>query len=162
MLMGEGDCGKGTFSKFIAAEYGLSTMSSSEHACDLFMFDKLKDKYGYSTPLECYNDRRNHRVEWYEGIYDFNKDNLTALAESLYSQYDIYDGVRHILEFNAIKKAGLFDISIWIDAGERTEGESQDSISVTREMADIIILNNGTEEEFLLKIQRVFSLLRLH
>lgn len=157
MLMGEGDCGKGTFSHFVSTEYGLKCRSSSYHACELFMFEKLKKQYGYDTPLECYNDRRNHRAEWYEGIYAFNKNHLTALAESLFSQFDIYDGVRHKLEFEAIKKANLFDLSIWISAGERTNGESSDSISVTKEMADIIIMNNGTEDEFLSKIRRLFD-----
>jgi hypothetical protein len=159
MLMGEGDCGKGTLCKFVAVKYGMSAKSSSEHACEIFMFDQLKDKYGYKSPKECHADRRNHRKEWYEGIYAFNKVKLTALGEDLYSKYDIYDGVRHKDEFTAMKDAGLFDISIWIDSSERVDGESQESISVTKDMADIIILNNGSEEEYIAKIEALFSVL---
>lgn len=159
MLMGEGDCGKGTLCKFVQKEYGITAKSSSEHACEVFMFDQLKDKYGYKTPQECHADRRNHRTEWYDGIYDFNKEKLTALGEDLYSKYDIYDGVRHKDEFAAMKAEGLFDIAIWIDASERTEGESESSMSVTIDMADIVILNNGTEEEYIPKIKALFDVL---
>lgn len=161
MLMGEGDCGKGTLCKFVENKYGLSAKSSSEHACELFMFDQLKHKYGYKSPSECHGDRRNHRQEWYEGIYAFNKVKLTALGEDLYSKYDIYDGVRHKDEFSAIKAAGLFDLSIWVDSSERTQGESQASMSVTKEMADIVIVNNGSEEEYIAKIEALFSVLML-
>lgn len=159
MLMGEGDCGKGTLCKFVAKKYGMSAKSSSEHACELFMFDQLKGEHGYKTPKECHADRRNHRQAWYEGIYAFNKNKLTALGESLYSKYDIYDGVRHKDEFNAMKEVGLFDIAIWIDASVRTEGESEASMSVTKDMADIIILNNGTEKEYITKIEALFNVL---
>ncbi len=154
MLLGEGECGKGTFCEHLEEHYAISSMSTSLMSSKLFMFDKLKDKYGYKTPEECHADRRNHRQEWYEGIYEFNTPNLTRLAQRIYERYDLCDGVRHAEEFGEIKSKGMFDLSIWLDAGERTDGEDASSISVTRNMADVIIDNSTTVKDFIVRIDR--------
>lgn len=154
MLLGEGECGKGTFCEHLEQHYAISSMSTSLMASTLFMYDKLKDKYGYKTPEECHADRRNHRQEWYEGIYEFNTPDLTKLVRRIYERYDACDGVRHAEEFGAVKAKNMFDLSIWLDAGDRTEGEDSSSISVTRDMADVILDNSTTQEDFIRRIDR--------
>ena len=55
-------------------KFGMTFESSSQAAADIFLYDLLKDKYGYNTPEECFEDRMNHRAEWYEAICDYNKE----------------------------------------------------------------------------------------
>ncbi len=159
ILMGYGDCGKGTACKFLMNELGVSSISSSFLACKLFMFEKLKDQFGYKTEQECYDDRRNYRAIWYNEIRAFNDEDLCALGKILFANYTIYDGIRNKEEFYALKEQGLFDLAIWIDSSERIENESADSMSLSKEDADIVLLNNGTEKEFLERILRLFKLI---
>ena len=68
----------GRFGKDSAAEFfcerGYKASSSSLAAAKIFLYDALKDKYGYKSFEECYDDRHNRRAEWYDAICDYNKD----------------------------------------------------------------------------------------
>jgi hypothetical protein len=159
ILMGYGDSGKGTACKMLLEKLDISSISSSFLACKLFMFDKLKDEFGYKTVQECYDDRRNHRAVWFDSIKSFNSEDLCRLGRILFATYSVYDGVRNREEFYALKADGLFDLSIWIDAEDRVAPESSDSISVTKYDADVIVLNGGDEHEFLARVERLFKAL---
>ena len=158
IVTGFGEHGKDTFCE----KFGLPFSSSSWFACNEFIFDALKDKYGYKTPMECFEDRKSKRVEWYNLIRDYNKGNEIRLAESLFSKFPVYCGIRAIDEFNAIKTSHLNGgklLSIWVDASERLPPESEGSMTVTKEDCDIIVTNNTTKAEFLAKVQRLSLLL---
>jgi 7,8-dihydro-6-hydroxymethylpterin-pyrophosphokinase len=65
------------------------------------------------------------------------------LAKQLLEEYDIYVGMRSIVEFNQARE--LFDLTIWIDASERVaEREPASSITVRKEDFDIVIYNNSS------------------
>ena len=66
--------GKDTLAELLNEHFGLKFKSSSLAAAEIFLYDALKDKYGYQTPEECFEDRMNHRPEWFEMICDFIKD----------------------------------------------------------------------------------------
>ena len=72
----------------------------------------------------------------------------TRLARKIYADAPIYCGIRNGLEFIAVRDAGLFDLSIWIDASDRLPPEPSTSCTVTRDMCDIVIDNNGSLEQF--------------
>jgi len=69
--------------------------------------------------------------------------------------------MRNIDEFHVAKAAGLFDLIIYIDASERLPKEDESSMSIPLEVADIVITNNSTEAEFLVKIDRLFKAIKL-
>lgn len=140
--------GKDTLAELLNKTHGMSFKSSSEEANELFMFDLLKDKYGYNTLEECFLDRVNHRKEWYDEICAFNKENKTRLAESILSKVDCYVGMRDHDEFNGAVEKNLFDVIIWVDASERLPEESKESFNIPNDYSDYIIENNGTLEEF--------------
>lgn len=143
MIMGYAEHGKDTICHLLHEIFGLTSISSSYMALDLFMFDKLKDQYGYQTKEECYADRYDKRDIWYEDIKAYNTPDGCRLARDLYAQYNIYNGVRNIEEFIAIKEAKLFDYAIWVDAIQRKPAEPLSSCSVEPKDADIILSNNG-------------------
>jgi len=74
LIIGYGANGKDTVAEYWQKEFGLTFSSSSLTACKIFLFDYLKDKYNYKTYEECFNDRHNHRQEWFDLIKDYNKD----------------------------------------------------------------------------------------
>lgn len=148
VITGYAEHGKGTVCSILSEKpYNKKSMSSSALANELFIFDKLKGIYGYKTLQECFNDRRNKRDIWYNMIREFNMLDKARLARILLSSYDIYDGVRCIEEFNAMKENNLYDYSIWVDASSRKPVESSSSMTVRKEHCDFIIDNNGDINE---------------
>lgn len=151
--------GKDFACEFLNRQYGLTFKSSSEYACEKFIFEQLRESHGYSSSEECFADRHNHRALWYNLIREYNKNDKTRLGSEIFSLYNIYCGIRDKQEFDALRKNGYFDLAIWIDAGERLPPEGSDSMSLTKGDADIIIDNNGTKGAFHDRIDRLFSLM---
>ena len=150
MVCGYGRHGKDTFCERLQ-ESGFKFCSSSWAACEAVIWPAWGIKF-YANPLDCFNDRHNHRAVWFELIKAFNKNDKTRLARHIYKDHQVYCGIRSNEEFNAVKASKLFDVSIWIDASKRLPPESKDSCTVTPDMCDIVITNNGTIDEFLIKI----------
>lgn len=152
--------GKDSLAEILFENFGLKYISSSQACADIFIYDELKDKYGYKTPEECFNDRVNHRQEWYEMICDYNKDDKARLAKEILKYNNAYVGMRDSAEIKECLKQGLFDLVIWVDASKRLPREDTSSFNITEADADIIIENNGTFEEFKEKVLRLGTLLR--
>ncbi|NEN87987.1 MAG: hypothetical protein F6K48_03295 [Okeania sp. SIO3H1] len=154
-VIGYGRHGKDTLCEILEPLLNLEWISSSYAAAEEIVFPVLKEKYNYETVQQCFEDRSNHRSEWYELIKAYNETDKARFSRWLMARYDIYCGLRNIEELNAAKKEGLFDLVIWVDASKRMSPEDKSSCTVTEEDADIIITNNGTEEEFALKVHRL-------
>jgi hypothetical protein len=152
LVIGHRQHGKGTFCKIAKNSFSLDSISSSMMANNMFIFSQLKEQYGYTTPIECFNDRDDKREQWYQAILAYNTPERTRLASAIFQKYPIYDGLRSKLEFDAIRKAKMVDLVIWIDAAKRQALEPETSITVTRSDADLIIENNDTEEAFVSRV----------
>jgi len=133
--------------------------ASSVAASEIFIYDMLKDKYGYKTTDECFNDRVNLRTEWYNLICLYNKYDKSRLAKDIMSTSDCYVGMRDKSEILECKKQKVFDIIIWVDASRRLPHESSDSFNVSYDMADIVIYNDHSLEEFELKAAAIGNLI---
>ena len=155
LILGNGRHGKDTLAELFNKYFELTFMSSSQASADFFLYNQLKDKYGYTTSEECFEDRVNHREEWYQAICDYNKDNRARLAQDILSRSDCYVGMRDKEEFNECVKQKLFDLIIWVDASKRLPLEPGTSFNINMSDADIIVENNGTFEEFVEKSKRI-------
>lgn len=149
LILGYGGHGKDYLARFWHKVFGFPYSCSSQVAAQMFIYDALKHKYGYKSAQECFNDRRNHRSEWYSLIQLYNQDDRAKLAKQIVKLTGSYVGMRDKAEIEACKVQGVFDLIIWVDACDRLPPESSDSCSVSRHDADIIIENNGTRREFL-------------
>lgn len=152
--------GKDSLAEILFENFGLKYISSSQACADIFIYDELKDKYGYKTPEECFNDRVNHRQEWYEMICDYNKDDKARLAKEILKYNNTYVGMRDSSEIKECLKQGLFDLVIWVDASKRLPREDTSSFNITEADADIIIENNDSFEVFKEKALRLGKLLQ--
>jgi len=159
LIIGHMRHGKDSFAEILNEQFGLKYQSSSQASADIFLYDALKDKYGYKTPEECFEDRVNHRAEWKQMICDYNKDDRAKLAKEILKNSDCYVGMRDREEINECMRQGLFDLIIWVDASERLPLEPASSFDIDKTCADIIIENNGTFEEFKEKVLRFGKIL---
>jgi dephospho-CoA kinase len=155
LILGNARHGKDTLAELFNQHFGLTFMSSSQASADFFLYNQLKDKYGYTSSEECFEDRVNHREEWYQAICNYNKDNRARLAQDILSRSNCYVGMRDKEEFNECVKQKLFDIIIWVDASKRLPLEPGTSFNINMSDADIIVENNGTFEEFVEKSKRI-------
>ena len=155
LILGNARHGKDTLAELFNQYFGLTFMSSSQASADFFLYNQLKDKYGYTSSEECFEDRVNHREEWYQAICNYNKDNRARLAQDILSRSNCYVGMRDKEEFNECVKQKLFDIIIWVDASKRLPLEPGTSFNINMSDADIIVENNGTFEEFVEKSKRI-------
>jgi len=162
LILGHARHGKDTFAELLNEEFGLSFKSSSQAAADIFLYDKLKDQYGYDSSEECFEDRVNHRQEWYESICDYNKDDRARLAKSILKISDCYVGMRDDEEVKECMNQELFDLIIWVDASDRLPLEPETSFNINKNCADIIITNNTTLDEFKARTSRFGGILFNH
>lgn len=157
MIAGHGRHGKDTVCEILRDDYGMTFQSSSQAALDHFLYDAFQDVLAYKTPEECYADRSNHRALWFELIKALNYNDPTTLGRVIFKHNDIYCGIRNLTEFDELEEAGLFDVSIWVDASERHPPESNGSCTVTAKEMDIVLDNNGTIEDLKVNIGKLMA-----
>lgn len=141
VVTGLGRHGKDTVCEILRDERGLSFTSSSWF-CARVLFPQMREKYGYASSQECFDDRHQHREEWYQAISNYNKDDTVRLSREIFAEVDVYCGIRSRAELLAAKAAGLVDAVVWV-AGSETSA----SITITREDCDFVLNNDGTLED---------------
>lgn len=160
IVIGYGRHGKDTVCEIIKEHYGYTFTSSSMFCAEKVVFPELTKKYNYTTVEECYNDRHNHRKEWFDLIAEYNEPDLTSLGRLLFQEHDIYCGLRRKEELMALQIENVADYTIWVDASERLPPENTDSCTVSEDMADFVIYNNGTLSELEEKVHSLMKLLQ--
>ena len=146
--------GKDTVAEMIEKNTGMSFKSSSEMAAEIFIYDELKDKYKYSSFMECFEDRMAHRAEWYELIKDYNKDDRAKLAKKILEKNDMYVGMREQQEIDKCIEDGIFDLIIGVfDPRKPLESKSSFNIDLWKS-SDIIIPNNNSLEDLRTRINK--------
>ena len=157
MILGHGRHGKDSVCNILKDQFGLTFQSSSKFCCDLFIYEALKTRYNYHSAQQCYEDRHNKRALWYDLICEYNKHDATRLGKQLFSEYDIYCGIRNVQEFRALQRCNAFDYCIWVDRSKILPQEPSSSISVDASMADYVIDNNGNLEQLKAKTMQLFD-----
>lgn len=156
-VIGQGRHGKDTAAEIIQEQYGLTFESSSMFCAEHVVTPWLKDLgITYDSLEECYKDRLNHRMEWYNAIRAYNEGDESRLSAAIFAKYDMYVGIRSRIEFLASRSRS--DLSIWIEASER-KPQIDPSCKILPADCDIIIDNNGTEEELKYKLARLFAVI---
>lgn len=153
LIIGHGRHGKDTMAQYFKDVFGQTFSSSSMAAAEIFIFDKLR--HLYKSEKECYADRHTegNRKLWYDLICEYNKDNKSRLAEDIMANRDCYVGMRDREEILECRRKRIFDLIIWVDASERLPLESAESFNIDKDLADIIVDNNSTQQSFEQKLQ---------
>ena len=142
----KGHSAKDAFTEQLVKITNLTFTSSSQMVNQICIFDILKNKYNYKNLDECFEDRRNHREEWYNLICDYNKEDKSRLTKEIIKTNNIYVGMRDDKEYEYSRH--LFDLIIWVDAFKRVF-EKDDTLKIDFKTSnpDIIINNNGTIDQ---------------
>lgn len=146
LILGHGRHGKDTVGDLIVEHYGFTKTSSSMFAAEHVVRPWLAANRGltYSNLDECYEDRVNHRADWYQAISEYNADDLSRLASEVLAVSDIYTGMRDDREFYASRH--LFDHVIGVTAFDRI-GTLDPTFLVNLEECDFILTNDGDEDD---------------
>lgn len=147
LIIGHARHGKDTVAEMIQENTGLTFKSSSMVAAEIFIFDSLKEKYKYETFEECFEDRINHRAEWYNLICDYNVDDKSRLAKDIVATSDMYIGMRSRYEIDKCISDGVFNIIVGV-FDPRKPLESSNSFDIDLfQSANIVICNNGSLDD---------------
>ncbi len=157
LIIGSARHGKDFMAETLRDNFDFSFKSSSMAAAEIFIYDKLKNKYGYKSFEECFNDRVNRRAEWYDLIVEYNTPDKLRLAKHVLMTNDCYVGMRNFDEIEKSKE--LFDLVVWVDASGRLPVESKKSMTGVKWQSDIIIDNNGSQTDFKNRVIKLGNLL---
>jgi hypothetical protein len=155
LILGHMRHGKSTFAEMLLDEYGLTFKDSSMACAEIFIYDELKDKYNYSSFEQCFEDRKQHRDEWFQLISDYNYPDKARLGKEILKRADVYVGMRSNDELQECKKQSLFDLIIGIHRPLFPEEPmSSFDIDIWQE-CDIIIPNGGTLKDLRKKVNKL-------
>lgn len=147
LIIGYARHGKDTVCEILKNDYDYNYISSSMFCAEQFIYQRLKPLYGYTSLEQCYDDRVNHRSEWYDLISDYCKDDPAKLGKQIFQKYDIYCGLRNIREYIALREQKVFDYCIWVDRSKHLEPENVSSMTLDSSHSDYILDNNGSLDE---------------
>src|SRR5690606_32961825 len=151
--------GKDTVAQLLTDLFGFTFQSSSVAASEIFLYDALKDKYHYTSPEECLEDRVNHRPEWHDLYCEYNKKDPARVAKEILKSADIYVGMRSDVEAQECLRQGIFDIVIGVyDPRKPLEPSNSFNIDLWK-TSDIVISNAGTLKELKNKVIKLRTLL---
>lgn len=111
----------------------------------------------YTDFAACYADRRNRRVLWGNLIAELNGPSKCGIYVEMAKTHDIFNGIRRQAELEASRRAGVFDLAVWI---ARPGVPRDDSLDYGPAVCDIIIPNAGDLAEFdrrLIRLACLFS-----
>lgn len=161
MILGHKRHGKDSVSELFCKKYGMTFESSSRFVAEKAVRPAMAAKgIIYPDFDTMYADRVNHRDTWFEAIKAYNHPDPTRLGRELYAIHDIYCGIRNDVELLALQAAGVIDFTIWVDAHKRLPPEDASSCTVTPDMADYILDNNGPEADLPAQVERAMSYAR--
>lgn len=150
LVLGHGGHGKGELCKLLTELYGAECLSSSRAALPhiypaLQAVRNLSDRDDpYKSPDDAHAQRHLEREVWRELIALYNTPDKSTLAREILAQADVYDGMRCAEEFAASRH--LFDYVVWVDATARV-GTVDPTLTISRDVADLVIDNNGTLDD---------------
>jgi hypothetical protein len=143
LILGHARHGKDTVAEMLRDKYGYAFQSSSHFCAEKVMMPYFEGKY--SSMAECYEDRINHRAEWFDQIVAYNNPDPARLAREILENSDLYVGMRSAREYEAAKH--LFDIVVWVNGSRRHPPEDRSSFDIDFDSSMRVVANNGTLED---------------
>lgn len=137
--------------------FGLRTINIS-HEIAKDIMKELPSIGPYESWEQAYEDRVNHRVEWYNFIRSKCENDKTYYVRKALQLGDIHCGHRHWSEFYAGRE--LVDATIWVDASKRgLSKEDPASCELDPTDHDFVIDNGGTLAETLEQVGSIVTLI---
>lgn len=107
---------------------------------------------------EAWNTRHHRRMEWYEILNEYRKDDPTRLIKDVLKHSEIICGIRDKKELISGQEENLIDLTIWI---ENNRVDVDPTVTYSVDDCDLIIRNCGTLEDFYKKLYRLTNSLHI-
>jgi hypothetical protein len=153
LVLGHGEHGKDEVGLMLNRR-GYTTKSSSSFCLEKVIWPAIGG--AYSSPEECYGDRRNRRDEWFKLILDYNTPDKARLTKALLADYDTYIGMRSLNEF--LESSYLFKKILWVDRSQHKPHDTSMEITFDPDTMEFID-NNGTLNNTEERIAQLFDLI---
>jgi len=153
VFVGLGRAGKDTACDELSRATGWKNAGTTSVYLTLFVATRTG-----TNPVLAYNNRHRNRGTWRRLGDEMRRDDPARLVRDALAVGPITGGCRARVEIQAVRRESLADLIVWIDAEERLKREGAEidgTVEFGPEEADVIVTNNGTEEEFRAKIQRL-------
>jgi len=149
--------GKDTVADLFVERHGLKKIPASFLVAEDIIAEGIIGNY--HSVQECYEDRVNHRAEWYDFIREKARINPAYYVEKTLERGDMYVGHRGLFEF--YETVHMFDATIWVDAsGRGYPKEDRSSCELAPYVPHDFYIDNGkTIQETIEQVDMVMKLL---
>lgn len=149
-ICGPGRCGKDTVAEWLGRNTRMRYKAGTSLWAAPLVFERmLAAGYDYTTVVDCWSDRHNHRQLWAETIGDINRDDPVKLYRDCLAEQDLLTGLRWRHELQAVRAAGLVDFWVWIERPGRYDPTQE----YGPEECDVMIYNGGTLDDLDAKLR---------
>jgi hypothetical protein len=153
LILGAAQSGKDTIAEYLSEKYKMRYLSTSIYIAKHIIMPAFSGRY--SDFNACYSDRINNREGWASLINEYCKDDPSRIMKEVLLISDIYCGLRSSDQFSDSFDNELYDLSIWVERPGYTE--SSNSMTIKKEDADFIIMNDKNLSDLHLKLDRIFE-----
>lgn len=141
MVLGVSRSGKDQLCEYLRDVYGYNYTPTSWLIAEKVAYPSMRDKFGYKSVQECFDDRHQHRPLWKSLLKAYNANDKARFVKEVLAVNDFYVGLRCEEELAECKRQGVFDKIFWINRDGTTESES--SCTVKPHMAQYYVDNNA-------------------
>jgi len=117
--------------------------------------DDIAKELGVS-PKRAWEERHSNRAYWRQWYDNYRIKDPSALVRESFLKGNIAEGTRARCEMDAVARYQLADLVIWVDR----DGLLDPTLEFGPEVADFVINNNGTLEDYHCRLRRLASTLR--
>jgi len=148
-VLGDKGHGKNEVARILSEHLGLKEVDVTSLLVKEFILDDISEVTGYKTVKEVMDNKDLIRPLMKESVDEYNRNDLTRSTRLVFNHCDMYIGCRERLQVLASKEHRLCDMIIFVDAHKRLPPEPKESNTITSDIADYVLDNNGTKEQLL-------------
>ncbi len=155
LFVGHAQHGKDTACEVLAAATGWTNAGTTS----LYLAKHVAARLGISVE-DAYAQRRRSeadRMLWRQIGDEVRQTDPALLVRDALAVGPITGGCRGLPEIEAVRREGLVDLIVWVDASKRKPWDV--TMEFGPEHADVIVNNNGSEEEFQWRIRRLAAVI---
>ena len=151
-VVGRGRAGKDTVAEWLEANTVLRFKGSCSWTGRLYVADRLG-----ITPEEAWATRHERRMEWYDLLNEYRREDPARLIKDVLKHSDVVVGVRDGVEMKAAIDARLVDLVIWVDR----DVPEDPTLTFGEELADVILPNRWAVADLHRRVEALARSLRI-
>lgn len=157
LFVGHGRHGKDTACEVLARATGWKNAGTTSIYLTPHVVAEYQRLGLHHLVRDAYAHRHANRELWRRVGDEIRKDDPALLVKDALRVGPITGGCRGLPEIRAVRDESVVDLIVWVDASKRLPPDP--TVEFGPEWADVVVDNNGTEDAFRYKIQRLGGIL---